>query len=149
MIHRFLSALGAAIALFSLFFCMAAIGDLLEPEHTETPFGVLVGLLVFFLGSMIGGIYLGWTQHRRARTGKAERTERTILRMIAARNGRITPEEIALELPLTVGQARERLDALCEDGSGEVQVTMEGKKVYVFFGFPSDEDRNSARSVLD
>lgn len=149
MLHRILSILGAGIALVSLLFVAAAVGDLAKPEQTETPFGVIVGLLIFFLGTAAGGGYLFVAQSRRARTGRTERTERTLLRMIAARGGRITPEEIALECPLTVEQARKRLDALCADGSGEVQVTMEGKKVYVFFGFLSEDDRNSARSVLD
>ncbi len=149
MIHRILSIIGGGVALFSLFLCIAAVGDLMNPSETDTGTGTLIGLLVFFAGTMAAGGFLCVSQWKRAKTGTVERAERNILRMIAARSGRITPEEIALEQPLTVEQARERLDALCGGGSGEVQVTRDGRLVYVFFGFLSEEERKSARGVLD
>ncbi|MFP4031199.1 MAG: hypothetical protein ACLFRG_10545 [Desulfococcaceae bacterium] len=149
MIHKIFSIIGGGVGLFSLFLCIAAVGDLMDPNETDPGTGTLIGLLVFFGGIMSASGYLCVSQWKRAKTGTVERTERNILRMIAARSGRITPEEIALEQPLTVEQARARLDALCGGGSGEVQVTPEGRLVYVFFGFLSEEERNSARSVLE
>jgi hypothetical protein len=149
MFHKILSIIGGGVALFSLFLCIAAVGDLMDPAETDPSTGTLIGLFVFFGGTAVAGGFLCVTQWKRSKTGTVERTERMILRMIADRSGRITPEEIAMELPLTVEQARERLNGLCEDGSGEVRVTREGGLVYVFFGFLSEAERNSAPSVLE
>ncbi len=149
MLYRTLSYLGIFVALVSLLFFFAAIGDLIHPERTDTPTGVLIGLITFFGGTTAAGGYLFLRCRQQYQRGTIEKSERILLQMISEKEGRITPEEVALHSSLTIAEARKGLNALCEDGGGEIQLTPEGKKVYVFFGFLSETERKSARSVLD
>ena len=149
MFHRIVSVFGALMALFSIFFCSMAVYDLMHPETTDTEPGVLIGLFVFFLITGAGGICLFVSASRRCRQVVIEKNEREILALIAEKRGRVTPHEIALNTRMTVAEARNRLDTMCADGSGELQVTAEGKTVYVFFAFLSEKEKESARNVMD
>lgn len=146
--RRILSLLGLMISLFSVFFVFAAISDLVNPKP-ETDTGVVAGLLVFFSATTVGGLYLSRSQSRKRRREVEERDEAELLAIIRERNGRVTPEEVALHTQLNIEESRARLDALCARGSGEIRVTEGGALVYVFFGFLSDEEKKGARSVLD
>ncbi len=149
MLYRILSVTGYIVAISSLFFCCAAINDLIHPENTETDAGVLVGLLIFFTATFAGSVYM-LIKHSRARRKRGlEKTEREILKMIARKNGRITPEEIAVNSDMTIDEAKDHLERLCENGAGELQVTESGRLVYVFFGFLNPEEKKTAKSVLD
>lgn len=149
MRHKVLSVLGAVISLFSIFFVFAAIGDLLNPEEADTELGVLMGLLIFFSGTTISGIYLFISGRRKNRIYQYEKRERQILKIIAEYEGQVTPEEIALGSKLSVSEAQEYLDAMCSNGAGELRITEGGRRVYHFFGFISKEEKKSAESVLE
>lgn len=75
--------------------------------------------------------------------------ERRILKIIAEKEGQLTPEEIALAGDISVSEAKEYLDAMCTRGAGEVRITDEGNQVYHLFGFISKEEKKTAESVLD
>ncbi|MGE0087169.1 MAG: hypothetical protein AB7S75_22420 [Desulfococcaceae bacterium] len=149
MFHRIVSVFGALLSLFSIFFCSAAVYDLMHPEKTDTETGVVIGLFVFFFITTAVGIYLFVSAYRKCRQDRIEKSEREVLTLIAEKGGRITPHEIALNIRMTVAEARNHLDRMSADGSGEVQVTPEGKTVYVFFAFLSQEEKESAKNVMD
>jgi len=78
MLYRILSVTGYIIAILSLVFCCAAINDLIHPENTETDAGVLVGILIFFIGSFAGGVYMAIKNSKVYRKRSGEKTEREI-----------------------------------------------------------------------
>jgi len=147
--YKFQSFIGFIILLFSIFFIMAAIGDLLHPDETDTAFGVLMGLLVFFLVTAIGGIYMFIIGILKNKRHQNEKQEREILKLIAKNKGSITPEEIAASSSRTLTEARAFLDTLCQNGAGEIRVTEEGQILYYFFGFISPLEKETAKNVLD
>lgn len=149
MIHWITSAFGAILALFSLMMAFAAFGDLVYPQGTDTSMGVIVGICVFFVLTTAGGAFLFYHGIRQGRRRRMERNERTILKIIAEKEGRLTPEEVALETEITVEEAKTQLDGLCEKGAGEVQVTQDGRLLYVFFGFMDGVQKASAQNPLD
>jgi len=149
MFHRIVSVFGALTALFSVFFCSAAVYDLIHPEKTDTETGVVIGLFVFFFITTAGGIYLFVSSSRKCRQDSIEKSEREVLALIAEKDGRVTPHEIALNTRMTVEEARNRLDRMCADGSGELRITPEGKTVYVFFSFMSEKEKKSAKNVME
>ena len=138
----------AFVALIGLFFVMAAIGDLLKPEETDTELGVLLGLLVFFGGLTIAGIYLFFRWRRIASSTVYEEKERRLLELIAEIGSEVTPEEIAVKCPFTVDEVQAFLDHLCSRGSGEIKLTDCGKRVYHIFGFVSNDEKKTAESLL-
>jgi uncharacterized membrane protein len=124
---------GIVIVLFSAFFVVSAVADLVGGE-SETEMSVLAGLLVFFFLTGIGGLYMAVNSRKRAKKRAEERMEREILGLIAAKGGQITPFEVAAETDLSAAEAQAYLDKLCSDGMGTLKVTPEGDLVYVFRG---------------
>lgn len=137
------------IALFSSFFVVAAISDLLHPEQTDTEVSVLWGLLFFFSLTLAAGLYLLLSYRKRKVRYLIERNERQLLQAIADANGRVTIAEIAYKTHMTLKESELALKALCKDGRGELQLTETGKMVYVFFGLLSEDEKNTAKSVMD
>ena len=64
--RAFAGVLGGIIALFSSFFVAAALADIARGGDGKTGVPVLVGLLVFFTGTMLAGGYLAWRMFRRS-----------------------------------------------------------------------------------
>lgn len=137
-----MTVLGLAVVLFSAFFVIAALVDLISGvADTET--SVLVGLLVFFTLTGVGGFYMAANSREKSRKQAEERMEREILLLIASKGGRIAPFEIAAETDLSAGEAQAYLDKLCSDGMGTLQVTEEGNLIYVFKGATASAERVS------
>ncbi|MCP4701035.1 MAG: hypothetical protein GY862_29905 [Gammaproteobacteria bacterium] len=147
--HKLFVFLGGLIALFSSLFVIVALSDLADPAQSDTEPGVLWGLLIFFLLTGLAGVYLAVSNIRKKRRKSGERMERELLKLVAAANGRITPAEIAVNSGLTLKEAEEHLSHMCRGGNGELQLTKDGKMVYVFFGFLSPEEKASAQNVMD
>lgn len=144
-------AFGVIVALFSAFLIIAAGFELANPKPLEnaTDPGVLWGLLVFFSLTEAGGTFLIIHNVRKLRQDNWETRERELLKIIAARDGRITPAEIAAVTDLTIAEAEQQLSKLCRHGSGELQLTPDGKTVYVFFGFLSEQEKTDTKSAMD
>lgn len=145
--HRLMMVVGVVIVLFSAFLVVSASIDLIGGE-SDTETSVLVGLLVFFSLAGLGGLYMTANSRRRGKRRAEQRMEREILRVIAARGGRVTPFEIAAETDLSTAEAQAYMDKLCTDGMGELQVTSEGYLVYVFRGAASRAEKATAASPL-
>jgi len=149
MFHRIASVFGLLLAFFSIFFCCSSVYELLHPETTNTKPGILIGIFVFFFLTAVTGICLFVSGSRKYRQSVIEKTEGEVLALIKEKHGRITAHEIALNTRMTVTEARNHLDRMCADGSGELQVTPEGKMIYVFFTFLSETEKKSAKNVME
>lgn len=145
--HRLMMVVGVVIVLFSTFLVVSASIDLIGGE-SDTETSVLVGLLVFFSLAGLGGLYMTVNSRRKGKRRAEQRMEREILRVIAAKGGRVTPFEIAAETDLSTAEAQAYMDKLCTDGMGELQVTSEGNLVYVFRGASSETEKATAASPL-
>ncbi len=139
--------LGAGIGLFSLFFVVVAINDIVK--GVEDKGNVMWGLLVFFALTCAGGFYLTHILRRKRKRKGAEETERKVLNVIASKGGRVTPIEVASKTDLSVDECQKLLDKLCEKGMGQLQVTDQGSLVYTFKGVISSQEKETAKSPLE
>ena len=135
--------LGFSITTVSALFIIAFAVDFIEGSDTEP--GILIGLLIFFLLTGLGGIHL----IRVGRQNRREKQERLILEIAAKKGGRITPAEIAMESPLSAEEAQNILEILCKGGNAELQVTDSGALVYVFHGLLSDTEKATSKDPLN
>ena len=154
-----LTAVGAAIALVSAFFVAAAVVESATGGDGKTSPGVYAGLIVFFGGTFIGGVYLVWRMLQKrpgtddagdraaeqppAPPSEADR-ERQVLRFAEKEHGRVTIPEVAANCDMTIAEAKVTLDRLVTLQAASLQVTQSGILVYVFPGFMSDEDKARA-----
>ena len=76
-------------ALFSLFFVIAAIGDIISGREQDKT-GVLVGLIVIFGGLAATGIFAAWKFMRRAPAQPNFDLENRILQLAEAKGCRLT-----------------------------------------------------------
>ncbi len=146
--QRLMIFIGGLVSICSAFFVVAAIGDLLSGNSDTQP-GVLWGLLVFFSLTCAGGIYLIVSTRKRSHQQRTQQQERDVLRLVAARGGRITPFEVAAESELSATQAQAILESLCQVGMAELQVTEQGNLIYVFRSFMADDEKTSAKGPLE
>lgn len=148
VLRKFRRFVGFAVLIFSVFCICAAVGDLVTGGDGKTEPGVLLGLLLFFLGTAYGGwrLFRGARPPKPGAAGTPERErERVILAFAQAENGRVTVAEVATSCGLSVADAKATLDALCKQGVAELAMTDAGVLVYCFPGFMSDEEK--ARAV--
>jgi len=137
-----LKIIGYFIIIFSLTFIVVYISMLIGGDKDR---GVIIALLALLTGTGLFGGYLIKIANRRQIEGR----EKMVLRIAAARGGKVTPEEVAMESNLTVDQAQKLLDELCTQGAGQLQVTEQGGLVYTFSGLLSEAERKSAQSPLN
>ena len=64
MLRKFLGVLGVCLVIFSAFFVVMAIGDLLGGGDGKTTKSVLLGILTFFLGTGLAGVKLALVSFR-------------------------------------------------------------------------------------
>jgi hypothetical protein len=153
-----LAAIGAMIALVSAFFVAAALVESAAGGDGKTSPGVYAGLIAFFGGTFVAGVYLVWyTLGKRAATSgtsgpaheasapptEADR-ERQVLQYVESEHGRVTIPEVAARCDMTIADAKATLDRLVSQEAATMQVTEAGVLVYVFPGFLSDEDKARA-----
>lgn len=101
--------------------------------------------MVFFALTGASGVVL----IRKGRRGGQEKQERMVLELAASKSGRITPAEIAMETSLTANESQALLDALCQQGIAETQITENGSIVYVFTGLISESEKETGQSPLE
>ncbi|MBT4502483.1 MAG: hypothetical protein HOC74_32420 [Gemmatimonadetes bacterium] len=137
-----LKVIGYFIIIFSLTFLLVYISMLIGGDDDR---GVIIGLIALLTGTGLFGGYLIKIANRRQLEGQ----EKMVLRIAAARGGKVTPEEVAMETSLTVNDAQKLLEELCTQGAGQLQVTDQGGLIYTFSGLLSETERDSAQSPLD
>jgi hypothetical protein len=118
-------------SLLSLIFVFAAISDLVsgrEPDKT----GVVIGLLVFFVGLAAIGVFAAWKFMRRAPAQPNFDLENRILQLAAAKGCRLTVGMVALHCRASIEESREALERMALQGAANVQVEDDGGIVYDF-----------------
>jgi hypothetical protein len=154
-------------------FAAIYVGDLFSTPR-KYDLGIDVGLIVFFGGMTLAGIYLARQMYRTqpAATGAARpgtdgsaagrkgrrqqsdgppepptspaERERRVLHFAQREHGRVTVPEVAAHCGMTIAEAKAELDRLAAAGAADLHVTGSGVLVYVFGGFLSDEEKSRA-----
>jgi len=143
--HRILSWIGMGIAIISFVLVLGGIGAMVEGKEDSS---MIIGIILFLSG-VIGGFWMYRSNSRKWKNKLAEEREQKLLGMIAAGGGRITPAEVALQTRLSLEKSKAALDELCVKGMGQLNLTEKGNMVYVFEGFLSEEEKDTAKSPLD
>ena len=126
-------------ALFSLFFVIAAIGDIVSGRGQDKT-GVLIGLIVIFGGLAATGIFAAWKFMRSAPAQPNFDLENRILQLAEAKGCRLTVGMVALHCRASIEESREALERMALQGAASVQVEDDGGIVYDFSDiFPSHE----------
>ena len=123
--------LGVIMALFSLFFVIAAFFDLFV-KRDETPAGVLVGMLVVFGGFTVGGVLIAWKMFRSRPTPPNTDLENRILQLAEARGCRLTVPMVALHCRVGIEESRAALERMVSQGAATPEVEDDGGIVYDF-----------------
>lgn len=118
-------------SLFSLFFVIAAIGDIISGREQDKT-GVLIGLIVIFGGIAAVGIFAAWKFMRRAPAQPNHELENMILQLAAAKGCRLTVGLVALHCRVSIEESRAALERMALQGAANVEVEDDGGIVYDF-----------------
>lgn len=134
---------GALIALFSLMMVVMAIGDLVGMTETKTELPVVFALLIFFIGTTIGGAWLARWGLLRPRSRDEQAADRAalvrqLLKAAQAHQGELTLMQAVAETTLSIEQGRELLEELVAEGMAQMQIDEAGVIVYCFPDFLPD-----------
>jgi hypothetical protein len=123
--------LGIGLALFSLFFVVAAVSDLVvkrDPKET----GVLVGMIVLFGGLAAAGVFTAWKFMRSTPAPPDVDLENRILQLAEAKGCRLTVGMVALHCRLSIAESREALERMALQGAATPVVEDDGGIAYDF-----------------
>ncbi|MDQ6962323.1 MAG: hypothetical protein Q9M28_07290 [Mariprofundaceae bacterium] len=148
MFSRIIALFYFIVALLSLYFASSALTNLFNPEETDSELGTNISLFIIFSIITVFSSYRSWQRRQQAISNDQETLEKDILSVIEDQQGRTTPEEVAVATHLTVKQATEHLNDLCQQGSGGKQITDQGNIIYVFSGFISAEEKKTAKDAM-
>lgn len=139
----------AAIALFML------IGFLAGDHDSRAPATLFAVALVVVLPA-VGAVLLVRSHAALGRAGSEHTTrlrnqtiESEVLKLAAAKGGRLTAVELAMHLAIAPEAAIEALDRLALRGQAEYAVTDAGVIVYTFHDIIHLGGKDSAKGVLD
>jgi hypothetical protein len=133
--------LGIGLALISLFFVVAAFGDLVVNRNAkEVP--VLIGMIVLFGGLAAGGIFAAWKFMRGAPVQPNFDLENRILQLAAAKGCRLTVGMVALHCRASIEESRAALERMALQGAATVQVENDGGIIYDFSDLLPASDPN-------
>ena len=118
-------------ALFSLFFVIAAIGDIISGREQDK-LGVLIGLIVIFVGLAAVGVFAAWKFMKRAPAQPNFELENRILQLAEAKGCRLTVGMVALHCRASIEESRAALEKMALQGAANVQVEDDGGIVYDF-----------------
>ena len=140
---------GLLLALFSAFLVVTFAVELVTGTGDTEP-GILAGLIVFFLGTGIGGALMvrsNLLPRRLAGAPARESAEQRILRFAAVEHGRVTVAEVAAACQLDLESAKRELDRLVVEEAATMEVTDDGVLVYAIRGFLSDSEKEAASEL--
>ena len=123
--------LGVGLALFSLFFVVAAFSDLVINRNPKEV-GVLVGMIVLFGGLAAAGVFTAWKFLRSAPAPPNVDLENRILQLAEAKSCRLTVGMVALHCRVSIGESREALERMVLQGAANPLVEDDGGIVYDF-----------------
>jgi hypothetical protein len=132
--------LGIGLALFSLFFVVAAFSDLVINRDSKEV-GVLVGMIVLFGGLAAAGVFTAWKFMRSAPAAPDVGVENRILQLAEAKGCRLTVGMVALNCRMSIEESRAALERMVLQGAAIPQVEDDGGIVYDFSDLlPSGKD---------
>jgi hypothetical protein len=125
--------IAVGVALFSLFFVVAAFFDLVinrDPKEV----GVLVGMIVLFGGLATGGVFAAWKLFRMkpAPAPLNIDLENRILHLAEAKGCRLTVGMVALHCRVSIEESRAALERMVMQGAATPDVEDDGGIVYDF-----------------
>jgi hypothetical protein len=171
MERMLLAVVGIGMALFAGMMAAYFVTQLTSGT-SENTVGMNAGLLAFFLGAVVAGLYLAWrmmhpkspeaagatrpgvANPRGRPTATAQPTsppateterERAVLKLAERQRGRVTVPEVAARCDMTISEAKAELDRMVLLHVAHMQVTGSGGLVYVFSGFMSDQEKAAAK----
>lgn len=130
------AVLGWAIVLFSSFFVVAAVGDLVKGSG-KTSADVLAGLLVFFAGTGYAGFRLARSGSKAAAEKAALRDaaeEQALLRAAAASDGSLTLGEAVARSGIPLARCKQLLERFTASGVAQLDFDPESNVIYTFPG---------------
>jgi hypothetical protein len=95
--------------------------------------GVLAGIALFFGGAAAACGYLSYRMLRKPAMSAFDR-EQAILAAASARGGRITVAGVASVCRIPLKEAKATIEAMCQSGFAEVQITDDGSIEYELRG---------------
>jgi hypothetical protein len=141
--------LSVGAVLISLFFVVAAVGDIvLNRKPDEVP--VLIGMIVLFGGLAAAGVFGAWKFMRGAPAQPNFELENRILQLADAKGCRLTVGMVALHCRASLEESRDALERMALQGAATVQVEDDGGIVYDFSDLLPSRDtrpRESARPL--
>lgn len=149
MYQKFMSLIGLGTCFMSSFMVVASVGLLFDSDPKYQDKVAYFVLLIFSVGFAIGGFMLYRYHTRRAERKSKDQIEQDILRIASERRGRVTPAEVVLATKLGIDEAKKMLDSFCEKGLAQLNITDKGVIIYVFDGFLSEEEKETAKSPLE
>lgn len=126
---KFKQVLAALAAVLSIGIVIWCVYDLIAGYSREKP-SILVTLAVFYAAAAGWAIHWLARKHREIRLSPQDK-EAIVLEAMAARSGRITPDEAAADSGLPVEAVRDILHRLRRRGACELRATIAGDTVYV------------------
>lgn len=146
------------LVLFGLFFFIAVLTDILggqyvngSPDYkgnsslgTILRMGIICGLFPLSLAGLF--VYNLFRKKRKYQEAVALWLETCILRFSAKQGGKITAQETALELSVSVLQAKEALELMVTKGIAEVLISETGDVIYQIRGI--GQDKSKAEGVI-
>jgi hypothetical protein len=130
---EFFSGLGATI-IFGTLFLFTNVSILLLV-------GVFAGALPMIRGlSKMVQKRVDRGEQKRLEQRSSESKERIILRLARAEHGRLTPAVVAVNSTLSLDEAESQLQALADKGYASLEVTEDGRLLYVFPEFLDRDD---------
>jgi hypothetical protein len=129
------------VALFSLFFVVAAFFDLVINREAKEV-GVLVGMLVLFGGLAVACIFTAWKMFRPKPAPLNVDLENRILQLAEAKGCRLTVGMVALHCRVSIDESRAALERMVMQGAATPDVEEDGGIVYDFSDLlPSGKQR--------
>lgn len=123
--------LGVLMALFSLFFVVAAFFDLVINRDAKEV-GLLVGMMVLFGGLTAAGAFVAWNFLRSQPAPPDTDLENRILQLAEAKGCRLTVPMVALHCRVGIEESRAALERMVLQGAATPEVEDDGGIVYDF-----------------
>lgn len=145
-------ALGGILLAFSL---LMFVGFMRSGAHIGSLATLFALLLTAGVPAVGGGVLIAQHLNRdKTLAGRREslrqRTlEAEVLRLAAARGGKLTMVEVVSELAVSPDEAKETLDAFTVNSIADVEVTDSGVLVYSFHDIRHIAEKEQSRGLLD
>jgi hypothetical protein len=145
-------ALGGGLLLVAALMLLGFLVGDADPSAPATVAAILisVGIPAATGGWLIAKHFgLGRAAEERRERLRQDTLEAEVLRMAGRYDGRLTAVEVAGELGVPAGTAKELLDALMANDLADIEITESGVLVYAFHDVQHLSEKPAAKKLLD